>query len=123
MRLTEGRSSRAPAARLALGPLLSSCSMRCAVLLLPALATLIACGGRTTSTTGAEESGRGAALAANGGEQDSGTDPQHDGGGGSTGTGAPAMTCMKAADCASGICFVAIAGWRVVPDEIPFAVC
>jgi hypothetical protein len=94
--------------------------MRGAILLLPALATLIACGGRTTSTTGSDESGRGAVVAANGEVEDAGT---ADGGGSPTGTGAPATLCKDGADCASGICFVgasrSFCSFRCTPSNAP----
>ncbi len=71
--------------------------------------TLVACGGRTPSTSSGDESGRGSALAANdNGEDagDAGPAAAIDGAVSPTGTAAPGSACNAGGDCASGVCFV-----------------
>ena len=90
---------------------------------------LIACGGKTTSTTTSDESSRGASVG-DSGEPDAasmgGADAAgSDGGGGPTGAGAGGASCMNGAECASGICFVggsrSFCSLRCTPATAPTA--
>ena len=124
MRLTEVVATAAREMRDPFGRLLRLLSMRLFFGVVVVMATLVACGGRTTSTSGGDESGRGSALAANDNGADAGdAGPAAaiDGAVSPTGTGAPASACSTGGDCASGVCFVgatrAFCTFRCTPED------